>query len=122
MHGQSYFGFPKKCYNRKCRAPFYKESHLGHLPKNELEIFAVLKCHTCDDTFAVVQPMSMAGEFYKNLPARPTPPATIKPITLSEMRKMSRYLDRPNALGTVFDGLKPGAAGFTTRVEIDEEE
>ena len=44
---------PRKCPNRNCKAIFYKDSHKGWLPKSEIEIFAIMRCPVCKDTFIV---------------------------------------------------------------------
>ena len=55
MFHQTIVGKPKCCLNRNCRSPFYKESHLGWLPKSEVEVYTIMRCPKCKDTFAVVQ-------------------------------------------------------------------
>ena len=44
MFKQTIVGTPMQCINRTCKAAFYRESHLGYYPKNEMEVYAILKC------------------------------------------------------------------------------
>lgn len=112
MFNQTIFGMPRKCPNRTCRHPFYKESHLGWLPKSEVEAFAVMRCPKCKDTFMVVQLMSMVHEYKEKLPKDPKK-AAIKlegPITLAEISRIRKRLETENPLPSLFEGLKPGAS------------
>ena len=38
MFHQTIVGKPKCCLNRNCKHPFFRESHLGWMPKSEVEV------------------------------------------------------------------------------------
>lgn len=112
MYHQTIFGMPRRCPNRTCRHPFYKESHLGWLPKSEVQALAIMRCPKCRDTFAVVQLLSMVHEYKEKLPADPRNISLMEgPITLAEVNRMRKKLDtEPNPLSLLFEGRKPGAS------------
>jgi len=43
MFHQTIVGKPKCCLNRNCKSQFFKTSHLGWLPKSEVEVYAIMK-------------------------------------------------------------------------------
>lgn len=72
--------------------------------QSELEVYAVLRCPVCVDTFVVSQPMSMAHEYYSKLPK------TLKeavrdgePITVEEMRNFRKKLADPKNFKSILD-------------------
>ena len=98
MVSQSIFGMPRRCLNRNCRAVFYKESHLGWQPKSEMEIYAIMRCPSCRDTFMVVQTMSMGHDYYQRLGNDPMR----RPISKKEVeRARQRLALDPNPLSTL---------------------
>ena len=108
MHHQTIVGRPKKCLNRLCKHPFFKESHLGWLPKSEVEIYAVMRCLKCKDTFAVVQLISMAHDYRRILPRDPNLQNIDQPITKNEIRNLQKKLEDSNILHSLMEGYKPG--------------
>lgn len=112
MFKQTIYGAPKQCLNRNCKALFYRESHLGYYPKCEKEIYAVMKCPKCKDTFAVVQPVSLVHEYKSNLPLDPKKIAKRVPISQTEIDNMSKRLSDPNynPLTSLYEGSVPGAS------------
>jgi len=110
MFNQVIFGMPKRCANRNCRHPFYQESHLGWLPKNEVEAFAIMRCPKCKDTFKVTQMLSMVHGYKENLPRDPRIVKLESPITTKEIEKMRKKLETGNPLKTLYPGYKPGAS------------
>jgi hypothetical protein len=108
MHHQTIVGKPKNCLNRTCKHPFFKESHLGWLPKSEVEIYAVMRCLKCKDTFAVVQLISMAHDYKSSLHREPSMINSEKPITKNEIKNMQKKLDESDVLHSLMEGYKPG--------------
>ena len=112
MYHQTIVGKPKNCLNRTCKHPFCKESHLGWLPKSEIEVFAVMRCVKCKDTFAVVQLISMAEEYKSNLPSDPSKVKLNGPISKKEISLMRKKLDNKDSFKGLYDGLKPNASNL----------
>jgi hypothetical protein len=108
MHHQTIVGKPKNCLNRTCKHPFFRESHLGWLPKSEVEIYAVMRCVKCKDTFAVVQLISMAHEYKSSLYRDPSMINSEKPITKNEIKNMQKRLEESDVLHSLMEGYKPG--------------
>ena len=90
MFHQTIIGKPKCCLNRNCKTQFTKSSHLGWLPKSEVEVYAIMRCLKCKDTFAIIQLMSMAHEYRDNLPK-----------------------DKDKNLALLFSVLRFGSTGFS---------
>ena len=107
MFKQTIVGTPMQCINRTCKAAFYRESHLGYYPKNEMEVYAIMKCPKCKDTFAIVQPVSIVHEYRDKLPKDPKKTAKRTPITQKELETMSKKLqdDNFNPLASVIVSL-----------------
>jgi hypothetical protein len=104
MRSHRISGVPKKCLNRNCDGIFTKKSHLGYMMQSEIEVYVVMRCPSCLDTFIVSQPMAMAHEYYEKLPK--TTNDAIKnsnPITLSEMRNFRKKLSSQNNLKGIID-------------------
>jgi hypothetical protein len=110
MHHQTIVGRPKKCLNRNCRHPFFKESHLGWLPKSEVEIYSVMRCLKCKDTFAVVQLISMAHDYRTLLPKDPSQLQGKEPITKHELMSVQKKLEENDVLQSLMEGYKPGGS------------
>jgi len=108
MFHQTIVGKPKHCLNRNCKTPFTKNSHLGWLPKSEVEVYAIMRCPNCKDTFAVVQLISMAHEYRNDLPADQTKISKTGPITKSETLSFRKKLENKDALKELYEGYKPG--------------
>jgi hypothetical protein len=87
-------GSPKRCLNRNCKEPFTKESHLGYLMRSELEVYAVMRCTKCKDTFTICQQIGNAYEYYELLP-KDVKISVIqsKLITKEEIRKVRKHLE-----------------------------
>jgi hypothetical protein len=100
-----------QCIDRTCKAAFYRESHLGYYPKNEMEVYAIMKCPKCKDTFAIVQPVSIVHEYRDKLPKDPKKTAKRTPITQKELETMSKKLqdDNFNPLASLYDGRVIGS-------------
>lgn len=111
MFKQTIVGTPMQCINRTCKAAFYRESHLGYYPKNEMEVYAIMKCPKCKDTFAIVQPVSIVHEYRDKLPKDPKKTAKRTPITQKELETMSKKLqdDNFNPLASLYDGRVIGS-------------
>lgn len=112
MFKQTIVGAPLQCLNRTCKASFYRESHLGYYPKNEVEVYAVVKCPKCKDTFAIVQPVSIVHEYKNKLPKEPKKNMKLSPITQKEIDNFSRKMAdiSVNPLSSLYEGLVPGAS------------
>jgi hypothetical protein len=97
---QNVYGSPKKCLNRNCKALFDKDSHLGYLQKSDTEVFAVLRCHKCKDTFLVCQMFNMVWDYYEELPASQKREKEITdfPITQEEIENVRWKLDTDNSV------------------------
>jgi hypothetical protein len=110
MYKTNFSGAPKKCPNRTCRAIFYRDSHKGFLPKNELEIFAVMRCHSCRDTFLVSQMLHMVHEYKMSLPEREVVKNKIEIFTKEDEEIFRRELySDDNPLFNLYDGFYPGS-------------
>ncbi len=110
MYHQTIVGKPKNCLNRNCKHPFTKESHLGWMPKSELEVLTIMRCAKCKDTFAVVQLISMADEYKENLPTNLS--KTVGPISKKEVVMMRKRLENKDNLKNLYEGYKPGASNL----------
>ena len=112
------FGAPTKCPNRTCRAEFFKDCHLGWLPKSELEVFAIMKCSSCRDRFMVAQMINMVHDYKENLPVRETPQNKITIFTEKDREVFRQELfSDDNPLFNLFDGYYPGAADLPENVQ-----
>jgi hypothetical protein len=106
------YGKPIKCPNRICKALFYRDCHKGWLPKTELEIYAVMRCNSCRDTFLVTQMLSMVHEYKENLPIREDTGEVnkIELFTTEDQEVFRRELfSDGNPLWNLYDGYYPGA-------------
>ena len=110
MFHQTIVGKPKHCLNRNCKHPFFKESHLGWLPKSEVEVYTIMRCPECKDTFAVIQLISMAHEYKSKLPLDPSqvPPTTA--ISKKEILAMRKKLQNKDSLKSLLEGYKPNGS------------
>ena len=108
MFHQTIVGKPKCCLNRNCKAQFTKASHLGWLPKSEVEVHAIMRCPKCKDTFAVTQLMSMAHDYRSNLPKDESKLSPNGPITKKETLDFKRKLDNKDSLKELMEGYVPG--------------
>jgi hypothetical protein len=80
------------------------------LPKSEVEVYAIMRCPKCKDTFAVVQLISMAHEYRNDLPSDQTKISKGGPITKSETLSFRKKLENKDALKELFEGYKPGGS------------
>lgn len=111
MYKSNVFGMPTKCPNRNCRAEFFKDSHKGWLPKSELEVYAVMRCPSCRDTFMVSQMLSMVHEYKESLPERKVIPNKVTIFSERDQENFRTELfSDDNPLNTLFDGYYPGAS------------
>jgi hypothetical protein len=108
MFHQTIVGKPKFCLNRNCKTPFTKNSHLGWLPKSEIEVCAIMRCQKCKDTFAVVQLMSMAHDYRNDLPKDESKLSPKGPITKKETLEFKKKLENKESLKELFEGYVPG--------------
>lgn len=93
MRSHKISGMPRKCLNRICDGIFTRGSHLGYLMHSELDVFAVMRCPSCRDTFMINQPISMAHEYYERLPKNNKEAVKNgQPITVEEMRNFRKKL------------------------------
>jgi hypothetical protein len=112
MFHQTIVGKPKNCLNRNCKYPFFHESHLGWLPKSEVEVYAIMRCGKCKDTFAVVQLISMAQDYKTALPKDPVQTPTVGPISKKEILSFKKKLEQKDSLKTLLEGFKPGGSNL----------
>ena len=113
MFHQTIYGTPRCCPNRLCRHEFYRESHLGWMPKSEVEAYAIMRCPKCKYTFAVVQLLSMVHSYMERLPPDPKKSHKrhiSKPITTKEINRVRKKMDSENVFTSLNDGMKPGAS------------
>lgn len=111
MYKSVVYGQPSKCPNRNCRAVFYKDCHKGWLPKSELEIFAVMRCSVCRDTFLVSQMINMVHDYKHELPERMIEKNKIEIFTENDQTVFRKELFADdNPLWTLYDGYYPGAS------------
>ena len=112
MSSQTFWGMPKRCPNRTCKAAFYFECHKGFVEKSEVEAIAVMRCQKCGDTFSIIQPYSLIHEYREKLPRSPkTECGSGDVISFEDVRKMRVVLEGPNnPLKSLFEGLRPGTS------------
>jgi hypothetical protein len=111
MFRSSVLGAPTKCPNRNCRSLFYKDSHKGWLPKSELEVYAVMRCPSCRDTFMVSQMINMVHEYKENLPERKLDKNQVTIFSSKDQENFRTELfSDDNPLATLYDGYFPGAS------------
>ena len=123
MYRSAVFGAPSKCPNRNCRAIFYRDSHKGWLPKSELEVYAVMRCPTCRDTFCVTQMINMVHEYKQSLPTRDLPQNKIKLFNTNDQGNFREELfSDDNPLTSLYDGYYPGATDLPNEDEEDSED
>ena len=108
MFHQTIVGKPKCCLNRNCKSQFSKTSHLGWLPKSEVEVYAIMRCPKCKDTFAVVQLISMAHDYKASLPTDENSKSATGPITKKETLNFRKKLENKDALKELYEGYNPG--------------
>ena len=102
MFNQIIIGKPKKCPNRMCRAPFFKDAFQGYMLSSEMEVLCIMKCEACGDQFAIRQPISIVQEYLTELPSKPKRNLkNMKPITQSDVLEMRKVLDSPTALSDI---------------------
>lgn len=115
------YGSPSKCPNRTCKAVFFKDCHLGWLPKSELEVYTVMKCKTCRDVFAIVQMIHMVHDYKKELPERQIEKNKIVLFTENDQTAFRQELySDGNPLWNLYDGYVPGASSVEDYKEEDE--
>lgn len=104
MRSHKISGMPRKCFNRNCDGLFTRQSHLGYMLQSEIDVYVVLRCPICTDTFVVSQPIAMAHEYYNKLPKN-IKDATKDghPITLGELRNFKRQLSQQDSLKNIID-------------------
>jgi hypothetical protein len=78
------------------------------MPKSEVEVYAIMRCPKCKDTFAVVQLISMAEGYRSALPKDQTQIPPTAPITKNEVLNIRKKLDGKDSLKTLLEGYKPG--------------
>ncbi len=124
MYRSIIYGDVKKCPNRNCRATFYRDSHKGWLPKSELEVYAVMRCPVCRDTFCVVQMIGMVHDYKESLPERALPRQQITVFSHEDQAAFRHELYAiDNPLFGLYDGYYPGAADVPDdNDDYDEEE
>jgi hypothetical protein len=119
MFKSTVFGQPSKCPNRNCRTVFYSDSHLGWLPKSELEIYAVMRCTGCRDTFLVAQMLHQVHEYKELLPKRKRVPNKITIFSEEDKETFRKELySSENPLWILYDGQYPGAFDTTSNEDV----
>lgn len=104
------FGQPSKCPNRNCKAVFYKDSHKGWLPKSELEVYAVMRCPACRDTFVIAQMLNQVHSYKEGLPERVVTNNKINIFTDNDQQVFRQELfSEDNPLWNLYDGFFPGS-------------
>lgn len=123
MYRSAVFGAPNKCPNRTCRSVFYKDCHKGWLPKSELEIYAVMRCPACRDTFCVTQMINMVHEYKQNLPIREISHPKINIFDTKDQGYFREELfSSDNPLMNLYDGYFPGASDPPDDDDYDQED
>ena len=90
---------PKKCFNRTCKTPFFKEDVMGYAPYNHTTVLCLIKCPVCKDVFAVKQVVSIIHEYARELPTKPkTIRAKLPAITVSEIEDVKKKMEEFNIL------------------------
>jgi hypothetical protein len=90
---------PKKCFNRKCKTPFFKEDVIGYAPYNHTTVLCLIRCPSCKDVFAVKQIVSIIHEYARELPAKPKIiRPKMSPITDSEIESVKKKMEEVNIL------------------------
>lgn len=90
---------PKRCFNRLCKAPFFKESCQGFNPKSISEIECIMHCSECGDTFAVPLVVSVVADYVNGLPSKPKNNVINKSlITTNEIEDARKALEDKNIL------------------------
>ena len=110
MFTQSIFGNTPNCPNRLCGQKFYKESHLGWTWKNETQVFAVMRCPKCRDTFMIGQMASQAKSYFNRLQNDPefSKKKIADVITSSEITEFHDKMEKdPNPLKSLLESPKP---------------
>lgn len=111
MFRSNVYGLPLKCPNRNCRAEFFRDSHKGWLPKSELEVYTVMRCPACRDTFMISQMIHMVHEYKESLPERKLTKNKVEIFTPKDQESFRTELfSDDNPLTQLFDGYYPGAA------------
>jgi hypothetical protein len=104
MYNQVIIGRPKKCINRNCKTPFFKESLYGYMPKSSTEIFCLMRCSGCGDVFAIIQPVSIVKSYLNKLPSKPkTNRKNITNITIGEVEDIKKTMEEKNILSLLND-------------------
>ena len=98
MYAQTNLGMFGRCLNRECRKAFTKASHRGFYFKSPTEVFVVMECHECGQSFTLVQLVMLAHDFYRRLPVAPPNFTGMNEITAAEVRKARKMLDSDMAL------------------------
>lgn len=70
------------------------------MPKSEVEVYAIMRCPKCKDTFAVVQLISMAEDYKAALPKDQNQLPPTSPITKNEVLNIRKKLESKDPLKT----------------------
>lgn len=110
MYRHTIFGKIMKCPNRNCRSLFYNDSHKGWLPKSELEVFAIMRCPACRDTFKIAQMINQVHDYKASLPVREIIDNKITIFCENDQEIFRKELfSDDNPLNSLYDGWYPGA-------------
>jgi len=108
MQSASIYGLPKVCCNTNCKTIFKKSSFLGWCPRNEFEVYAILKCSKCKCLFKVAQNIMDAMSYYDKLPDDKKYIEN-NLISKEEMMTVKKELsENSNILNELNDGMVPG--------------
>jgi hypothetical protein len=77
-----------------------------------VEVYAIMRCSKCKDTFAVVQLISMAQEYKAALPKDPMQVPVSGPISKKEISSFKKKLDHKDSLKSLLEGYKPGGSNL----------
>jgi len=110
MRSAFIYGVPKVCCNTNCRDIFNKNCFLGWSPRNETEVYTILKCNKCKSIFKIAQNLGEAQQYYDKLPEKSIIILNSK-ITKEETDNMKKSLsENTNILEELNEGMIPGVS------------
>lgn len=115
------FGYPKVCCNTNCKHPFNKGSHLGWLPRNDMDIYTIMICPRCKSKFKIIQEISLGMVYYDKLPNLTKDDIKSTQITEKEMITIQNIsLNNSNIFEDLNNGMVPGLSNTMRPVEKND--
>lgn len=110
MYKTVYSGEIKRCPNRTCRAEWFQDCHKGWLPgPTPIEVYAVMRCSCCRDTFMIMQMLNIVHDYKKSLPVREVSKPKITIFSDEDQNIFRQELFRDdNPLYSLYDNHFPG--------------